>query len=305
LLTLPACEAPEVEEDTESALAGDADGDGILDTTEAALAAKFSPRVKLAPTANDPYRPASVDWYLPKVHMRFSHTDCPDHQVVAEGSATQANLSTQTHPTDNIICVHTSTIYASSASHGEFFLQPSNTGYHTGAPSSEWRTYVHVKKSTLVSGGFDIQYWFFYAYDDGPLNFNHEADWEHITVTADANQNFYSVWYAQHNSGTRYTKAQVSWVNSTHPVVYSAAGTHASYPAAGSYDVLAFGFTDYTYDTGTAYDTGSNLINVGEVKAPLNGQSFIKYGGRWGEIGLTSYSTGPQTPSVQPTWNTY
>src|SRR5690606_41598556 len=30
----------------------------------------------------------------------------------------------------------------------------------------------------------DIQYWFFYPYNDWVASVNHEADWEHITVVA-------------------------------------------------------------------------------------------------------------------------
>ncbi len=296
------CEAPMSEDEVGSELAGDSDGDGIADTVEAALMAKFSPTVRLY--SSDNTRPANVDWYLPKVQMRFNHTGCPDHQVLSNGKATQANLSTQTHPTDNIICIHTSTIYPSSGAHGQFFLQPPETTYNAGTDPSGWRTYVHVKKSTLVAGGFDIQYWFFYAYDNGPLDFNHQADWEHVTVTVDANESFHSAWYAQHNSGTRYSKTQLQWIDNTHPVVYSADGTHASYPSAGNFDVT-LGFTDHTNASGPSYDTAANQVNVGEKNAPLSGQSFIKFGGGWGEIGLTSFTTGPLTPSFQATWNTY
>jgi hypothetical protein len=67
---------------------------------------------------------------------------------------------------------------------------------------------------------------------------------------------------------------------------------------------VSLGFTDYT-NQGTSYDTGANMINVGEKGKPLNSQVFINYGGRWGEIGTTDYTSGPQTPSVQATWNTY
>jgi len=296
------CGAPLTDEEVASDLTGDNDGDGIADSVEASLMARFSPTVRLDPS--DTTRPANVDWYLPYVHMRFNHPHCPDHQVLADGTVDQGKLSTQTHPTDNIICSHTSTIYSSGSSHAEFFLQPTDTSIWSGTAASGWRTYVHVKKSSLVSGGYDVQYWFFYAYDDGPLDFNHEADWEHITVTANADQSFASAWYAQHNSGTRYSASQLHFVNGTHPVVYSAKGTHASYPSAGSFDVT-LGFTDYTSDGGPSYDTASNQVNVGEIGAPLSGQTFIKYGGGWGEIGSTSYTTGPRTPSYQPTWNSY
>lgn len=298
------CGAPMTDEEIASALAGDSDGDGILDSVEAALMARFSPTVRLAPDGTDWTRPANVDWYLPKVHMRFNHTGCPDHQVLGDGTVTQANLSTQRHPTDNFICAHTSTIYASGGAHAGFFLQPTDTTIWSGTAPSGWRTYVHVKRSSLVSGGYDVQYWFFYAYDDGPARFDHEGDWEHVTITADADQRFYSAWYAQHNSGVRYAASQLQFVNGTHPVVYSAVGTHASYPSAGNFNVT-LGFTDRTSDGGPSYDTASNQVNVGEKSAPLGGQSFIEFGGGWGEIGSTSFSTGPLTPSFQATWDTY
>jgi hypothetical protein len=62
---------------------------------------------------------------------------------------------------------------------------------------------------------------------------------------------------------------------------------------------------DYTADGGPIWDAAANLVNVGEKTHPLNGQSFIRYGGRWGEIGTFAFTTGPLTPSFQPTWTTF
>src|SRR5689334_16516712 len=80
-------------DDSTAALSGDVDRDGIDDGVEAAVAAKFSPVVALHPSETD--RPANVDWYLPRVHQRFSHSGCPDHQILADGAPTQTNLSQQ------------------------------------------------------------------------------------------------------------------------------------------------------------------------------------------------------------------
>src|SRR5262245_48673228 len=55
----------------------DADLDGIADELEAYLVAQFAPELRLAPDENDWTRPANVDWYLARVHMRFDHPDCP------------------------------------------------------------------------------------------------------------------------------------------------------------------------------------------------------------------------------------
>jgi hypothetical protein len=306
-LTLAAC-GPLAEEDESlgeraDAVFTDADGDGLDDAVEDQLAATYAPEVRLAPNAIDWTRPANVDWYLARVHMRFDHAGCPDCQVIALGAPTQNNLSTQSHNTKNWYCGHTSTTYASSQSHKEFFLQPPDDAVHNGASSSEWRVYVHVKPSVVVSAGYDIQYWFFYPYNDFIASANHEADWEHITVSATSNGDFHSVWYAQHSGGIRYTASQIAW-NGTHPIVYSADGSHASYPAAGDW-YLAPAVYDHTYTGGPTWQTWTNWVNVGEKSAPRSGQLFIKYGGRWGEVGELDDTSGPQGPSFQGSWNSY
>lgn len=309
LLALCACgpggpEAAWDDNESSSVLAeleGDNDLDGIVDTAETQLALKFAPEVRLHPS--DWARPATVSWYLARVHMRFDHSGCPDHEIIALGSVTQANLSTQSHATTNWYCGHTSTVYSSGGTlHKEFFLQPPDDATHYGL-STGWRAYVHVKSSVVVTGGYDIQYWFFYPYNDAAADFNHEADWEHITVTADSAGNFQSAWYAQHDSGVRYTASQLRWVNGTHPVVYSAQGTHASYPGPGTWDGPVV--PDYAADGGPVWTTESNLLNVGERSAPLNSALFLKYGGRWGEIGEFDFTSGPPTPSFQGSWNSY
>src|SRR3954466_1442071 len=89
-------------EDSTAALTGDGDHDGIDDSVEAAGAARFSPVVALHPSEVD--LPANGDWCLPRVHMRFSLSGCPDHQILADGAPRQTNLSQQTHPTSNWVC---------------------------------------------------------------------------------------------------------------------------------------------------------------------------------------------------------
>lgn len=289
---------------SEQAVIVDADADGIDDVLEDQLAAKFAPEVRLSPDSIDWTRPANVDWYLARVHMRFDHDGCPDCEVLALATPTQANLSTQSHKLKSgLLCGHNSTAYASKDSHKEFFLQPEDDNVHKGAPSSGWRIYVHTKKSALVTGGYNLQYWFFYPYNDSVASVNHEADWEHITVTTDAAGAFYSAWYAQHNGGVRYSASQLKF-NGTHPIVYSADGSHASYPSVGEWDLI-LGQKDHTYDGGPVWPTWNNWVNVGEKGAPRNNQVFIKYGGRWGEVGGLEDTSGPQGPSFQGSWTTY
>ena len=86
---------------------------------------------------------------------------------------------------------------------------------------------------------------------------------------------------------------------------HSASSRHIN---AGSHDTHYPTFTDETRDGGPVWQTWKNVVNVGEKGRALNGQSFIDYGGRWGQIGILNGSvnlgtSGPDTPSVQGSWN--
>lgn len=160
----------------DNCLQTDADGDGIPDMWEDKLALAFAPELHLAPQSEDWTRPANVDWYLARVHMRFEHDDCSDCQVLGVGAITQDNMWQQSHRGKNWRCAHKGS-WHDSTEPTNFFLQPPNDATHNGAPASEWRAYDHVRR---IAGGYDVQYWFFFAYNDSVGSFNHEADWEHI-----------------------------------------------------------------------------------------------------------------------------
>ena len=100
-----------------------------------------------------------------------------------------------------------------------------------------------------ANGRYYVDYWWFYRYNDfprlgkaaactGPIRIlcsDHEGDWEGVTVVipaADANRVEY-VDYAAHEGVFRYGAPQLDLggPDDTHPVVYVAEGTHASYPS--------------------------------------------------------------------------
>ena len=151
----------------------DGDKDGILDFIEDDLARRFAPEVRLPPGNVDWTRPASVDWYLARVTMRYDRSGWFDSEILKLGQVTQANIYRQSISTGG------QTIY-SSQNRKEFFLQPPNDSVHSGSPPGDWRVYVHVMRYS--GGGYAVQYWFFYPYNDFVSWFNHEGDWEHITV---------------------------------------------------------------------------------------------------------------------------
>ena len=115
----------------------DADQDGLPDTLEAALAARFAPAVILDP--HEANRPASIAWLLSRIGG-------VGHLETVRGG----------FPAD---------VRAGSAD------------------PRDWVTYVHVYPRT--DGHINVQYWFFYPYNDGPFFFDHDADWEHVTIDVD------------------------------------------------------------------------------------------------------------------------
>ena len=132
----------------------DADQDGLPDTLEAALAARFAPAVILDP--QEANRPASIAWLLSRI-----------------GGVGRLDTDRGSFPAE---------VRAGSAD------------------PRDWVTYVHVYPRT--DGRINIQYWFFYTYNEGPLFFNHDSDWEHITVDVDPSGVPRGVYFAQHGNNS-------------------------------------------------------------------------------------------------------
>lgn len=152
------------------------------------------------------------------------------------------------------------------------------------------RTYTYYYRSLVQAGYLDLQYWFYYPYNDwagGYGGFNdHEGDWEgfHVFFKLDGGNRPVEppayVCYLGHHS--RMTKAwdhpDVERVG-THPVVYVAAGSHASYPQARQYPLLAlYNLIDYaTGETFTLdHDAWQRRVNL--ETAPW----LTSYLGSWG-----------------------
>jgi Vacuolar protein sorting-associated protein 62 len=292
----------------------DADGDGIPDQLEDYLIAQFAPEVRLAPSTIDWTRPANVDWYLPQVRMRFSHHLCRDHEVMAAGTITSDNIWRQQHPRSSWLCAHTRHLVKSGLDGGgtaeAFFLKATKRSVWRGIPEAQrdqWRVYAHVQPSTYVrpsdhlAAAYDVQVWFFYAYNAAIAGFNHEADWEHMTVSVTADFAVVSVYFSEHRGGRRVDDLRVlRWVDGTHVVGFSARGTHASYPDPGAHRGQIV--DDLCYDGGPRWQTWRNFINLGERGHILGGQDWARYDGRWGQTGMWSVTTGPVGPMFNPRW---
>jgi hypothetical protein len=300
----------------------DDDGDGLPEQLEDYLMTTFGPELRLPPDDIDWTRPANVDWYLPQVRMRFDHPQCPDDgdNLLDAGAITFDNIHAQSHFTKSSgigLCNHNDGVSdrrSSNQKHLEFFLQAGDDALvHPGIPasrSSEWRTYIQVRPSGYVRGdgraaAYDLQVWYFFPYNDFVVGANHEADWEHLTLSISDDFELVSVFYATHEKGERFDDlAMLEQVDDTHVVGYVADGSHATYRAVGEHATTVPGVIDRTYAGGPVWRSWQSYTNLGAIGKILGGQTWAAYGGRWGEVGGTSVTSGPPGPMFNGKWDT-
>jgi hypothetical protein len=169
-------------------------------------------------------------------------------------------------------------------------------------------TYAHIAREPNHQG-FALQYWFFWYFNQ--FNDLHEGDWEGMQLTFESNTAAEALdeepgeaILFQHAGGEK-----AKWSDSklqkegTHPVVYPAAGSHASF-----------------YDSAVYVQNGQNGSGVGcdntaeplrELKlrpillpeaAPETGPfAWLSYKGRWGER-EKGYNNGPTGPATKTVW---
>jgi hypothetical protein len=246
---------------------GDEDQDGLPDALEHELAQRYAPIVIL--DKDDWTRPASAPWLL----ARNDFTSPPHGAALAS-------------------------VAAASASGGATAFSPETRA--GSASQDDWVTYVHAYPR--VDGGINLQYWFFYPYNDGPLFFDHESDWEHLTVHLDEDHKVKGVAMARHedNDPGRYRSARSLRWEGDHVVVLSARGSHATYAdhddvpwfeAAGRCDNLA----RCDHPVWRTWQ-GGGLANVGERPALLLTDSAMTHPGRWGGTRFFPGTSAPHGP---------
>ncbi|MGA2504648.1 MAG: hypothetical protein ABSG01_11220 [Anaerolineales bacterium] len=113
---------------------------------------------------------------------------------------------------------------------------------------SEDRKYTYYGRVTRQSGWTILQYWFFFCFDSWRSGFygvnDHEADWEMITLYLyEQDGQLIPEWaaYASHDfKGDDLRRRwddreELQMAEESHPVIYSGAGSHASYFRKGEY----------------------------------------------------------------------
>lgn len=152
----------------------------------------------------------------------------------------------------------------------------------------------------------DLTYWFFYPYNLGKTvclgasiggrcvgckkEFgDHVGDWEHITVRTVHLQptQVYLSWHAWGNTFTYGDTKAMDYVDGTHPIVYSANGSHGVYPKPGKYQYrkLPNGgeLADYT-SKGRAWRSWKNLdvVLFKPNKVYTGKDAWMNFKGSWG-----------------------
>ena len=150
------------------------------------------------------------------------------------------------------------------------------------------RVPVTYQRGRTSSGSY-ITYWLFYAYNSKNDDL-HEGDWERISVRFGRHRKPRQVAYYAHAGSPRICSwDQVERVDKRHPVVFSAIGSHASYPRAGEFSIGSGGGVDQADGGGPRWDTWRSGVRTAR-------QPWYGFGGAWGDRGHDGTTTGPPGP---------
>ena len=169
--------------------------------------------------------------------------------------------------------------------------------------------YAHVARQDDQPDQLALQYWFYWYFND--WNNKHESDWEGIQLLFDVGTveealltEPVSVGYAQHEGGERADwDASKLERDGAHPVVYSSAGSHASYYSSALYigRSASEGFgCDDTDGPSARLDPETVVLpdRVDDADDPL---AWLSFEGRWGERREGSFN-GPTGPASKDRW---
>ena len=239
----------------------------VTDEEKLNFLATYAPRVWIA--VNESYWPSSVDWAFPHLFR----TPCVDTVV--------GMICGTPYPGAQYWLFTKESVEGSGVL--DFFR--GCNGYSTSNPctTNDVPVYAYwVKKSVPVGEDLfdfvDLVYFFYYPYNRGKEVANtvwesHVGDWEHVTVRLMWVYDDQTGWSVQpvqmylsaHSFGGIYEWETTPKFNNTHPVVYSAWGSHGVWLTAGEHDygeacyvVACEDLTDWTSE-GTPWDTWNYL----------------------------------------------
>lgn len=251
----------------------------------------YAPIVYLHST--DPYRPADIGGQLQHTVPMVNRTAIPN----APSPLSLNNLDALNLLGNNSIYL-TATDYINANDNPAWTKGtiPSPSGETEGATSCAIIINQHNDTDT------DVFYMYFYAFNYGGtalgINLgNHVGDWEYNMIRFHSGTPT-AIWYSQHSGGEAFSYSAVE-KRGLRPVGYSATGTHANYPTAGTHSRIIPGFPgipggaleDYT-DAGLVWDPTLSAYyyrynGEGATFSAYDGDGtpvgWLNYNGRWGD----------------------
>jgi Tol biopolymer transport system component len=148
-----------------------------------------------------------------------------------------------------------------------------------------YRNRVYGRVATRPSGGWVLQYWFFYYYN--PKTYftfgEHEGDWEMVQLEVTSAGSPVRASYAQHTDGETCDWIHVPRDQSQRPIAYVAEGSHANYFSSGYH--FNGGANDYTSDQGEQV-AGLQLTDITSLAA----QPWTLWEGKYGSSGNSPHA---------------
>jgi len=238
------------------------------------LASKYAPVLQFA--GGEKFLPTSVDYIISSSTLM---------QRQSNGTAVQISDS----PTPSTLGNYNQSSDFLDNRFGTFDAIAAD--YAAKAPSMGYYAYVHIENAT---SGTVIQYWLFYAFNNGQLN-DHQSDLEVVEVFLDAGGSPVAALYSQHLAGENAAWGDVETQNG-HPVVYVALGSHANYfrPYQGRIGIE----NDVVNSAGpTITPDQLKLVILQDPPNRPADQSWLAFPGRWGFTGTdTQIATGMAGP---------
>lgn len=162
----------------------------------------------------------------------------------------------------------------------------------------DFADHVHGHATRADDGGWWLQYWFFYLFNDKAfLGFGlHEGDWEMVQVRLDSDERPQAMAFAQHTHGQRCAWDAVTLHDEHRPVVFVARGSQASYPFRGKHAAPLI--PDY------ADGKGPRVVGARLDVIDADGPTWAGWPGRWGSTRARNKaeSDSPRGPAHQEKW---
>ncbi len=169
-------------------------------------------------------------------------------------------------------------------------------------------TYAHIARQP-GHPGFALQFWFYYYFN--VFNDLHESDWEGMQLgfsaatPAEALGTEPSEIVLFQHAGGEHARWDASKVErrGTHPVVYSAAGSHATFYGSALY----LGNGDHGSGVGCDNTTKPLMtvtprpVLVPDAPTSHGPFAWLTYTGRWGQL-EAGFNNGPAGPNTKTVW---